>query len=89
MPRLLALAAELYERIRTQKIAVSMLGILILATLTFIWGNSIESVSDSQEKSLGVLEVIWPLLESFVGKGNVTDRLVRKLPIHGVRCSGN
>lgn len=53
--------------------------ILILFTLAFIWGNSMQSIPDSQEKSLSIVEVVKPILEPIVGKGNVTDHLVRKL----------
>lgn len=55
------------------------LALLILLTLCFIWGNSLESRADSKEKSLGVLDRLRPLLELVVGKGNATDHLVRKL----------
>lgn len=38
-----------------------------------------QSIPDSQEKSLSIVEVVKPILEPIVGKGNVTDHLVRKL----------
>ncbi len=50
-----------------------------MATLAFIWGNSMESIPDSQQKSLWVLKLLQPVLEAFAGKGNATDHLVRKL----------
>jgi VanZ family protein len=62
-----------------RRILSILLVVLILATLAFIWGNSMKSVEDSQEISLGVLARIKPVLGIFVGAGNVTDHLVRKL----------
>ncbi len=56
-----------------------LLVILIIATLAFIWGNSLQSIPESKIKSGKALEIIAPVLEFFVGKGNVTDHLVRKL----------
>ncbi|MDD4494271.1 MAG: VanZ family protein, partial [Eubacteriales bacterium] len=53
--------------------------ILIIATIAFIWSNSLQSIPESQERSFGVMDTITPLLEVFVGKGNVTDHFVRKL----------
>lgn len=38
-----------------------------------------ESVAQSEEKSTAVMEKVCFLLERVVGKGNVTDHLVRKL----------
>lgn len=48
-------------------------------TLTFIFQNSMESAAQSEEKSTAVMERVCFLLEWVVGKGNVTDHLVRKL----------
>ncbi len=56
-----------------------LLVILIIVTLALIWGNSLQSIPESKAKSGRVLEIIAPFLEFFVGKGNVTDHLVRKL----------
>lgn len=56
-----------------------LLRIMIAAVLLFIWGNSLESMPNSQVKSLGIVKLITPLLEPIVGGGNVTDHLVRKL----------
>ena len=52
---------------------------ITLATIVFIWSNSLQSVPESQAKSLGVRAQIKPCLGVFVGQGNVTDNLVRKL----------
>jgi len=64
---------------KTNRVLTVLIFILLLTTLVFIWGNSLQSVPDSQERSIGVMEKITPLLEVFVGKGNVTDHIVRKL----------
>jgi len=56
-----------------------LMTVLILTTYLFIFGNSLQPVSESQVESLSVLERVKPLLECFVGKGNVTDHLVRKM----------
>ena len=53
--------------------------ILLILVLAFIWGNSCMSVAESQAESGQVMNFIEPFLEIFVGKGNVTDHLVRKL----------
>ena len=53
--------------------------ILILVTIVFIWSNSLQSIPESQAKSIGFLNKVKPFLEIFVGTGNVTDHLVRKL----------
>lgn len=52
---------------------------LIAVTLWFIWGRSSDSAGDSTVQSNAVMGFLTPLLELFVGKGNVTDHLVRKL----------
>ncbi len=52
---------------------------LIIATLVFIWGNSLKTVAVSSGDSAKALEILGPFLEFFVGKGNATDHLVRKL----------
>lgn len=49
------------------------------ATLVFIWTNSMEAPAESSEKSQWVMKLMTPFLEIFVGKGNVTEFLVRKL----------
>ena len=53
--------------------------VLITATLVFIWTNSMEAPAESSEKSQWVMKLLTPVLELFVGKGNVTEFLVRKL----------
>ena len=53
--------------------------VLILATIAFIWSNSLQSIPESRARSLGVLAQIKPFIGIFVGQNNVTDNLVRKL----------
>lgn len=57
----------------------NVLIILTIATLAFIWIHSAMSPADSNAESSAVRDFIAPFLELFVGKGNVTDHLVRKL----------
>jgi len=56
-----------------------ILTVLIILTLCFIWGHSLMSREDSSNESGWVTGIVTPLLELFVGKGNVTEHLVRKL----------
>lgn len=56
-----------------------LLSFIIIATLIFIWGNSFESFTVSQQISKTVTEVVTPGLEVFIGRGHVTNPIVRKL----------
>lgn len=58
---------------------IILLVILITATIGFIWGNSLKSRGESQLLSLGVLQLLRPLLDAVFSPENVTDHLVRKL----------
>lgn len=60
-------------------VQIVLCSLLIALVLGFIFHNSMESIPDSAEKSLAVGGHLTPILEFFVGKGNVTDHLVRKL----------
>ena len=64
---------------RKRRVAYIGLIVLILATIVFIWSNSLQSIPESQTKSIDFLNKVKPLLGIFVGTGNVTDHLVRKL----------
>ncbi|MDD4311559.1 MAG: VanZ family protein [Eubacteriales bacterium] len=64
---------------KTRKTWITILSILIVANIVFIWGNSLKSRSESQMLSLGVLQFIRPLLSAIFSPENVTDHLVRKL----------
>lgn len=52
---------------------------IIIATLAFIWSSSLKSIAVSSGESAKALEILRPYLEFFVGKGNATDHLVRKI----------
>lgn len=54
------------------------LGILILLTLGFIWGNSAISVPESKAVSMGLLERLRPILDAVFGPGRITDHVLRK-----------
>ena len=54
----------------------AVLTVLIVLTLIFIFRNSTDSKEESSALSLYVKELVGPIL---VGKGNVTEHLVRKL----------
>ncbi len=60
----------------TRLVIWAVLAVLLLA---FIWGNSFLSVRNSTDASVWVMKLVTPLLEKFVGAGNVTDHLVRKI----------
>lgn len=64
---------------RKKGVLTALLTVLLLATLAFIFSNSMESIPESRERSDGILKWLTPLLECFVGTGNVTEHLVRKL----------
>ncbi len=64
---------------KTRKVMISVVCLLLLATLVFIWGNSLESLDESRTKSEDVLTFAAPFLELFIGRGNVTDHIVRKM----------
>ena len=53
--------------------------IAIVLTLAFIWGNSLLNREQSSDESAWMLQLVSPVLELFVGKGRVTEHLVRKL----------
>lgn len=67
------------KRYNTRDVWSLVLLVLITATLVFIWTNSMEAPAESSEKSRWVMKLMTPFLELFVGKGNVTEFLVRKL----------
>lgn len=53
--------------------------VLLILALAFIWIHSMIPAEDSASESQRVGQWLTPLLEQFVGPGNVTDHLVRKL----------
>ena len=66
-------------KLNRSKVTTVILILLLLATLAFIWVNSMQPVLESQARSLAMLEKVKPILEPIVGVGNVTEHLVRKL----------
>lgn len=64
---------------KTRKTWIVIVSVIIAATIVFIWGNSLKSRSESQGLSLGVLELLRPLLSVIFSPENVTDHLVRKI----------
>ncbi len=57
----------------------AVLLLLTVFTLMFIFSNSLPDIETSKAESEGIMELIEPFLELFVGKGNVTLHMVRKL----------
>ena len=53
--------------------------VLLVLALVFIWGHSMAPAASSAEESRRVGQWLTPFLEWFVGEGNVTTHLVRKL----------
>ena len=64
---------------KARKTWIVIISIIIVANIAFIWGNSLKSRGESQMLSLGVLQLIRPLLDAIFSPENVTDHLVRKL----------
>jgi len=64
---------------KTRKILIIIDILLLISTLAFIWGNSLESAAESMQKSTGILTSVTPVLELFLGAGRVTDHIVRKI----------
>lgn len=64
---------------KKKKIWSAVLIAMLAATLCFIFTQSMCSIPESREQSSRVLEILKPFLELFVGEGNVTLHLVRKL----------
>ena len=60
---------------RSKKILTAV----IIITLAVIWGHSLLGREASSEESSFVMALLTPFLEIFVGRGNVTEHLVRKL----------
>lgn len=57
---------------------IALCGVIVL-TVLFIFSQSLLGISASQKESGSVLKAVSPVLEVFVGRGNVTNHLVRKL----------
>ena len=68
---------------QTEKKRREILPIVIAVTLAVIWGHSLLGREASSEESSFVMRLLAPFLELIVGKGNVTEHLVRKLAHYG------
>ena len=64
---------------RMKSRVINILLVLMVLALAFIWGHSVIPAASSAEESQRVGQWLTPFLEWFVGEGNVTDHLVRKL----------
>lgn len=63
-----------------QNIITAVLLVLMVITLCFIWGHSLEGPQDSSKKSQAVLEnFVKPILGPLFGEDNITEYFVRKL----------
>ena len=63
---------------KRRSLHLGLLGLLIVLTLGFIWGNSLKSIPESQEVSLSLLDLLSPFLDAVFGPGRITDHLLRK-----------
>lgn len=61
-----------------QKRWIAVVSVLLVLTLAFIWRNSMESIPESQAKSLDLVAILKPIMEPIIGEGKVTDHFVRK-----------
>lgn len=64
---------------KKRKRVVIILSFVIIFTLAFIWIHSCMDMEESSEESGFFFEILCPFLELFVGKGNATELLLRKL----------
>jgi len=62
-----------------RRLCIIINAIFVVLMLAFIWTRSMKSAEASRTESLAVLDLIRPLFELLVGKGNVTNHMVRKL----------
>lgn len=56
-----------------------LLAWLTVLTVCFIFSNSMESIPESRERSEGFLGWVKPFLEFFIGQGNATNHVIRKI----------
>ena len=52
--------------------------IIFITTLVFIFQNSLQPAAESSQKSENVMNSVKPLFEFFLGRGYVTEHIVRK-----------
>ena len=63
---------------KQNRLWIAVVSVLLVLTLAFIWRNSMESIPESQAKSLDLVAILKPILEPIIGEGKVTDHFVRK-----------
>ncbi len=64
---------------KSKKFAIVLDSILILATLCFIWGNSILSKTQSSDGSSRVFATLKPIFDAVFGEGVITHNIFRKI----------
>lgn len=64
---------------KSERVILALLIIATIAVILFVFSNSLCTASESSKQSNTIKAFIMPVLEVFVGKGNVTSYLVRKL----------
>lgn len=64
---------------KADRVITLLLLVSIIATVIFIFSNSVQTIEASSKQSTEVKTIIAPALEPIVGEGNVTILLVRKL----------
>ena len=64
---------------RKQASLVTVILLLIIATVCFIFSNSMEDIPESSAKSEKILRALTPALELLFGENTATNHLVRKL----------
>ena len=65
-------------KVRKHRALTAALIVLTVLQLAFIFGQSLLDAPSSSGESGSVLDFVKPFFELFVGKGNVTETLVRK-----------
>lgn len=68
-----------FKKTERNRKAITILSVIIVLTLAFIWLHSCMDKEDSSEESNFVYELLCPFFEIFMGKGNVTEHFIRKL----------
>ena len=65
-----------------RKIWIVILYVLFIATLVFIWGNSMLPQTTSAKESSAVHEILQPVFDQVFGTGTITEDITRKIA-HG------
>ena len=64
---------------KRKSVFIIILWVFIVLTVGFIWGNSLQSTTNSAQTSSGVYTFFKPLLDFVFGKNNFTHTHFRKL----------